>query len=380
MAASFKSKNLLEGQLVNIKDEDDSEPIWYTGIIKNKNIEKRQFIISLIGWKHKKHQKKINFSEQDKYIFPINSKIFYWNPYLIPGDRISFNIFADNWKDAVIVKKYYFKKYYYGIKIENFNNKNLDSLEKSISEFDNIFNKLKNLTIKKLLEYFNKNHRNLFYFVPYDSINICEASLHNSTRSLCTAKMQRRFIKDREHKESKLGSILFQKIDEGDLEFRCNNQKIVRAHKIVISTCNWFSALTNGSFKESKSDVIDLDINSNIFTIIIEYIYKDTILFSNYDIEILFKIYETSKFYLMEELMKKLELEIVNKINYDNFFFIILESWKNGINLVIDKCIDMYLKNFNNFQYHNDNKLLKSDPDLMFLLMKTCIEKKSDKS
>ena len=375
MACKTKSKNLLEGQLVNIKDEDDIEPIWYTGIIKHKNIQRRQFTISLIGWKQKKHHKKINFSEQNKYIFPINSKIFYWNPYLIPGDRISFNVFADNWKDAVIVKKYYFRKYYYGIKIEDFNHKNFDNLEESICEFNKIFDRLKNLTIKRLIEHFDKNYRNLYYFVPYDSNNICEASLHNSSRSLCTAKMQRKFIENRESKVSKLGSILFDKLDDGDITFRCNDKKLIKAHKIVLSTCNWFSALINGSFKESKSDDIDLDIDSNILIIIIEYIYKNTLQLDNYDIETIFKLYETSKFYLMEELMKKVELEIINKINYDNFFFIIIEGWKNEIDLVIEKCTELYMKNYNILKNHDHHTILKSDNDLMFHLMNECFEK-----
>ena len=67
----------------------------------------------------------------------------------------------------------------------------------------------------------------------------------------------------------------------------------------------------------------------------------------------------------MEELMKKLELEIINKINYDNFFFTMLEGWKNGIDLVIEKCTELYMKNYNTLKNHDQHIILKNDNDVI---------------
>jgi len=105
--------------------------------------------------------------------------------------------------------------------------------------------------------------------------------------------------------------------DFSDVAFRLEDDKIVHAHKVVVSRCPYLYSIISNGMKESHQELISLkDISSDVFLSLLHYLYTDTL--SEQSQNHIMELLSTSNLYLIDNLKATCEVEIAKALTLEN--------------------------------------------------------------
>ncbi|KAL5275906.1 BTBD9 family protein [Megaselia abdita] len=120
-----------------------------------------------------------------------------------------------------------------------------------------------------------------------------------------------------------------------DITFSVEGKKIPTHKAILAIRCEYFSTMfDSGLMKESKDNLVKLDVPMKEFNSILEYIY--TGYFKAHDEEEVLQVLSLSQEYLLTNLFKNIEEKLQPKITLENVFKIVKISKLLGLDSVFE--------------------------------------------
>jgi hypothetical protein len=138
-----------------------------------------------------------------------------------------------------------------------------------------------------------------------------------------------------------------------DCEIECNDGKIIACHKcILIARSDYFNNMLLGDWLESTLNRIRLPFDSDLLSIVVDYLYTDDIVYGlayaekpDKEIEILFNLFVLSDQMLLERLKNLCEFRLANLINLKNAIEIYQFTVSFGALQLKDFCTEFVCNN-----------------------------------
>ena len=132
-----------------------------------------------------------------------------------------------------------------------------------------------------------------------------------------------------------------------DIYFKLDNQQLMGAHRVVLVTSDveWFQTLLQGSFKDSKEQIVEVhDVTPEVMDLILRYAYGIEPSYGNLDYEMVFTIFKAANYFSCRSLVEKLKDYLSANPDQTKILWYVdcLIKFNTGLSPVISFPIDIF--------------------------------------